>query len=94
MRQGEGGDGVHVVNPGALLVPPNLNVILRDQDFGHAVAERGESGHTCEFLLVVVLGCDSPDADFVVLVCGKELVGVDHYGFHGTCSRGYEVGVL
>lgn len=83
-----------MVNPGALLVPPNLNVILRDQDFGDAVAERGESGHMCELLLVVVVAGDSPDADFVVLVRAEELVGVDHYGFHGTRSRGYEVGVL
>lgn len=87
MGQGEGGDGVHVVNPGALLVPPNLNVVLGEQDFGDAVAERGESGHACEPLLVVVVGGDSPDADFVVLVCGEELVGVDHYGFHSTFSR-------
>jgi len=41
----------------------------------------------------VVLGGDSPDADFVVLVCGEELVGVDYYGLHSTFSRGYDVGV-
>lgn len=92
MGQGDGGDGVDVVNPGALFVAANPHVVFGDEEFGDAVGERGECGHTCVLLVLVVFEvCDSPDADFVVLVGGEEFVGVDHYGLHSTFSCNYNV---
>ena len=94
MGQGDGGDGVDVVNPGALFVAANPHVVFGDEEFGDAVGERGECGHTCVLLVVVGKVCDFPDADFVVLVGGEEFVGVNYYGLDSTFSGNYNAVVV
>ena len=67
------------MNPRAFLVPSDLDLVLGDQDFRGAIAEGGERGHVCVFLVVVVVVVAYfPDADFVVLVRAEEFVGLDY----------------
>lgn len=68
----EGGDGVNVMHPRALLVAANLDVVLGGEEFGEPVVERGKRGDAFVVVGVVIIitglvGC-FPDADFVVLV--------------------------
>lgn len=72
MGKCEGGDGVHVMHPRALLVAANLDVVLGGEEFGEPVVERGKRGDAFVVVGVVIIitglvGC-FPDADFVVLV--------------------------
>jgi len=82
--QGERGHSVHVMNPRALLVPADLDMVLRDQNLGGAVSQGGECGHVRVFSMVVVIMvvvtavADFPDADFVVLVGAEEFVRLDY----------------
>lgn len=66
------------MNPGAFLVPSDLYLVLGDQDFRGAVAEGGECGHVCVFLvmivIVVVVSAYFPDTDFVVLMRAEKFV--------------------
>lgn len=73
------------MNPRALLVPSDLDMVLRDQNLRGAVSEGGECGHVRAFFMVLIMflvtfvaAADFPDADFVVLVGAEEFVGLDY----------------
>ncbi|TKY69795.1 hypothetical protein E2542_SST06077 [Spatholobus suberectus] len=88
----ESGDGVHVMHPRALLVPPNLDVVLGGEELGEAVVERGERG--CAFVIYCAPGFGFPDADFVVLVGGEQNIVGNDEGLDGRVAGcGDNVGV-
>lgn len=69
-----------VLDPEALLVAADFDVVLGEDEAAQAVLERGEGGHQLVFLLFVEL----PDADFAVLVGGEDSAAAEGDGFGGA----------
>ena len=63
-----------MVNPGALFVPSNLDMVLGDQHLGGTVPECWEGGYTGVLLVIRFMVANLPNPDFVVLVSTKKLV--------------------
>lgn len=81
-----------VLDPEALLVTADLDVVVGENEAAEAVLEGGENGDELVFLLIV----EFPDADFAVLVGGEDstaaVAAAEGDGLHGAgCGGGFVV---